>query len=187
MRRLLEPFKSAPKRPSLQRQAAAPTATSQAAPPLRVLFVCAGNICRSPTAAALFRAHAQRHAPQLHIEVDSAGTQGFHAGAAPDSRAQAVARARGLDLSGLRARLLSAEDFERFDWVIVMDRRLRATARRMAPRKHRRRVRLLMEFAPHLGVAEVPDPYYGEHRDFERAFELADQATRGLLRTLTGL
>lgn len=159
----------------------------QATRPLRVLFVCAGNICRSPTAAALFRAHAQRYAPELHIDVDSAGTQGFHAGAAPDDRAQAVARARGLDLSGLRARLLTAEDFEHFDWIIAMDRRNRAAARRIAPRKHRRRVRLLMEFAPHLGIAEVPDPYYGEHLDFERVFELADEATRGLLRALTGV
>ena len=160
---------------------------SQATRPLRVLFVCAGNICRSPTAAALFRAHAQRCAPQLQVEVDCAGTQGFHVGAPPDDRAQAVARARGLDISGLRARLLTAEDFERFDWIIAMDRRIRAAARRIAPKKHRRRVRLLMQFAPHLGVSEVPDPYYGEHTDFERAFELVDQATRGLLRSLSGV
>ncbi|HWG75607.1 MAG TPA: low molecular weight protein-tyrosine-phosphatase [Steroidobacteraceae bacterium] len=162
------------------------TSMSPAAPPLRILFVCAGNICRSPTAEALFRAQAQRYAPQLQVEVDSAGTLGFHIGEAPDDRAQRVARARGLDLSGLRARLLTAEDFESFDWIIVMDRRNRAAVRRLAPRKYRSRVRLLMEFAPHLGVAELPDPYCGEHSDFERAFDLAEQATRGLLRALTG-
>ena len=163
------------------------TVMSQATQPLRVLFVCAGNICRSPTAEALFRAHAQRYAPHLNIEVDSAGTQGFHAGAAPDNRAQAVARNRGVDISGLRARLLSAEDFEHFDWIVVMDRRNRAAVRRMAGKRHRARVRLLMEFAPHLGVSELPDPYYGVDRDFERVFELAEQATRGLLRALAGV
>jgi protein-tyrosine phosphatase len=83
--------------------------------------------------------------------------------------------------------LLSAEDFERFDWIVVMDRRNRAAARRIAPKKLRKRVRLLMEFAPQLGVSELPDPYYGEHADFERVFGLAEQATRGLLRALTGV
>jgi protein-tyrosine phosphatase len=154
---------------------------------VRVLFVCAGNICRSPTAEALFRAHAQRHAPQLLLEVDSAGTHGLHAGHAPDPRAQAVARARGVDMSALRARALTAQDFERFDWILVMDRHNHAAARRIAPARHRHRVRMLMEFAPQLGVHEVPDPYYGEKEDFERVFELAEQATRGLLRELGGV
>jgi protein-tyrosine phosphatase len=156
-------------------------------PPVRVLFVCAGNICRSPTAEALFRAQAQRHAPQLRVEADSAGTHGLHAGHEPDPRAQAVARARGVDMSALRARALTAEDFERFDWILVMDRHNHTAARQIAPPRLRDRVRMLMEFAPQLGVREVPDPYYGEQKDFERVFELAEQATRGLLRELGGV
>ncbi len=155
--------------------------------PVRVLFVCAGNICRSPTAEAVLRVLAQRHAPQLLLEIDSAGTHSLHAGDAPDPRAQAVAIARGVDMSGLRARPLTREDFERFDWILVMDRYNHAAARRIAPAGYRGRVRMLMEFAPHLGVREVPDPYYGEEKDFERVFELAEQATRGLLRELAGV
>ncbi len=90
-------------------------------------------------------------------------------------------------MSGLRARALTAQDFERFDWILVMDRDNHAAARQIAPARHRNRVRMLMEFAPQLGVLEVPDPYYGKQKDFERVFELAEQATRGLLRELGGV
>lgn len=153
-------------------------------PPVRVLFVCAGNICRSPTAEAVFRAMARRLAPQLAVEIDSAGTHGSHAGDAPDARAQAVARARGIDMSALRARQLVREDFERFDWILVMDRYNRAAALALAPAQRRQRLRLFMDFAPHLRQREIPDPYYGEAADFERVFELAEQASHGLLQAL---
>ena len=152
--------------------------------PVRVLFVCAGNICRSPTAEAVFRALAGELAPALSVEIDSAGTHGLHAGEAPDPRAQAVARARGVDMSQLRARRLVVEDFEHFDWILLMDRQNHAAALAMAPPQHRRRLRLFMEFAPQLRQREIPDPYYGEQADFELVFTLAEHAARGLLREL---
>src|SRR6185437_3381467 len=127
--------------------------------------VFAGNICRSPAAEAVFRALARELAPARAIEIDSAGTHGLHAGDAPDPRAQAVARARGVDMSRLRARRLVVEDFEHFDWILVMDRQNHAAALAMAPPQHRRRLRLFMEFAPHLRQREIPDPYYGEQAD----------------------
>lgn len=167
-----------------QRHKAAPDDISRSGQPIRILFVCAGNICRSPTAEAIFRALAHELAPQLALQIDSAGTHGLHAGDPPDSRAQAVARARGVDMSGLRARRLLAEDFERFDWILVMDRDNLAAASAIAPGRHRRRLRLFMEFAPHLNRSEIPDPYYGDRADFELVYELADQASRGLLRQL---
>jgi protein-tyrosine phosphatase len=152
--------------------------------PVRVLFVCAGNICRSPTAEALVRALAPQLAPALALEIDSAGTHGLHVGDAPDARAQAVAQARGIDMSQLRARRLEAEDFEHFEWILVMDRHNHAAALSMAPPQYRRRLRLFMEFAPHRRHREIPDPYYGGQADFELVFELAEQAARGLLREL---
>ncbi|HTT05880.1 MAG TPA: low molecular weight protein-tyrosine-phosphatase [Steroidobacteraceae bacterium] len=155
--------------------------------PVRVLFVCAGNICRSPTAEAVLRALASQLAPQLRLEIDSAGTHGLHAGDAPDARAQAVARAHGVDMSRLRARQLTVGDFGHFDWILVMDRQNHAAALSLAPPQHRRRLRLFMEFAPHLRHREIPDPYYGVQADFELVFTLAEQAARGLLRELARL
>jgi protein-tyrosine phosphatase len=152
--------------------------------PVRVLFVCMGNICRSPTAEAVLRSLAPRLAPELALEVDSAGTHGYHVGEPPDPRAQEVARSRGIDMSGLRARQLTPQDFERFDWILTMDRGNHTAALQLAPPARRRRVRLLLEFAPQLTLQEVPDPYYGGTADFERVFELAEQAGRGLLQAL---
>lgn len=154
--------------------------------PVRVLFVCMGNICRSPTAEAVLRALARELAPELALEVDSAGTHGYHVGSAPDERAQRVARAHGLDMSGLRARVLVREDFERFDRVLAMDARTYRSALALAPREHRRRLRLFMEYAPELQLRDVPDPYYGCAEDFEHVFRLTEQAARGLLRELAG-
>jgi protein-tyrosine phosphatase len=151
---------------------------------VRVLFVCAGNICRSPTAEALLRVLARDLAPELELEVDSAGIHGLHVGEAPDARSQAVARSHGVDMSRQRARQLVAADFDHFDWILVMDRSNHKAALAIAPPQHRRRVRLFMEFAPKQSHREIPDPYYGELADFERVFDLAEQAARGLLREL---
>jgi protein-tyrosine phosphatase len=151
--------------------------------PLRVLFVCMGNICRSPIAEGVFSWLAPRLRPDLAVEADSAGTHGYHAGRPPDARAQRVARAHGIDLSGLRARQLVAQDFERFDRILVMDRRNHDDALALAPERHDR-VRLLLDYAPQLALREVPDPYYGELSDFERVFQLSEQAARGLLQSL---
>ena len=156
----------------------------QGSAPVRVLFVCMGNICRSPTAEAVFRSLAQRLSPDLAFEADSAGTSNYHLGRAPDERAQLVARAHGIDMSGLRARQLVAEDFRRFDWILVMDLGNREIARALAPPELRHRVRLLLDYAPQLPLREIPDPYNGELSDFEQVFNLTELAARGLLQAL---
>jgi protein-tyrosine phosphatase len=152
--------------------------------PLRLLFVCMGNICRSPIAEGVFRWLAPRVRPDLAVEADSAGTHGYHVGRPPDERAQRVARAHGIDLSVLRARQLVAHDFDRFDQILVMDRRNHDTAMALAPPERRERLRLLLDYAPRVGLREVPDPYYGELSDFELVFQLSQQAARGLLQSL---
>ena len=151
---------------------------------VRILFVCMGNICRSPTAEAVFRSLAGRLAPELGLEIDSAGTHGYHVGHAPDERSQRVARAHGVELSGLRARQLTVADFDAFDLLLAMDRDNLEFARAMAPRGRRERVRLLLDFAPGQPLREVPDPYYGGLPDFERVYGLANEAARGLLEHL---
>ncbi len=152
--------------------------------PVRVLFVCMGNICRSPTAEAVLRSLSRRLAPELQLEIDSAGTHGYHVGDPPDPRAQEVARARGIDMSGLRARQLVPQDFERFDLILAMDQANYTAALALAPPKRRQRLRLLLEFAPQVSVQDVPDPYYGDTADFELVFDLTEQAARGLLQAL---
>jgi protein-tyrosine phosphatase len=152
--------------------------------PLRVLFVCMGNICRSPIAEGVFRWLAPRLRPDLAVEADSAGTHGYHVGRPPDVRAQRVARAHGIDLSVLRARQLVAQDFERFDQILVMDRRNHDAAMALAPPRRRDRLALLLDYAPQLALREVPDPYYGGLSDFEQVFQLSEQAARGLLQSL---
>ncbi len=150
----------------------------------RVLFVCLGNICRSPTAEAVFRDLASRHAEKLAIEVDSAGTHGYHTGSPPDERAIAAARRRGIDMSMLRARVVEAADFERFDLLLAMDEPVYERLRRIAPAGQSGRVRLFLEYAPQLSRREVPDPYYGGETGFEEVLDLVEEAARGLLATL---
>jgi protein-tyrosine phosphatase len=150
----------------------------------RVLFVCLGNICRSPTAEAVVRELARRQAGGLDLEVDSAGTHGYHAGDAPDERAIAAARRRGIDMSGLRARVVEKSDFERFDLVLAMDQAVHERLARIAPREHAARLRLFLEFAPQLGRRDVPDPYYGGATGFEEVLDLVEEGARGLLESL---
>jgi protein-tyrosine phosphatase len=162
---------------------------------VRVLFVCMGNICRSPTAEAVFADLLRREQPLAGIEVDSAGTHDYHIGQPPDRRSIAAARRRGIDMSALRARQLVAADFGRFDLLLAMDERNRRDmlARAPAPPAGARgaqtalaaRVRLLLDYAPELGVQEVPDPYYGTARDFEYVLDVIETAARGLLAALT--
>jgi protein-tyrosine phosphatase len=143
-----------------------------------------GNICRSPTVEEVFRHLVAREAPTLRITIDSAGTHDYHVGAPPDPRSQVAARRRGLDLAQLRARQLEAADFERFDYVLVMDEQNLTDARAIAPRQYRAQLRLFLEYAPELELREVPDPYYGGAAGFEQVLDLAEAAARGLLEEL---
>jgi len=147
----------------------------------RILFVCLGNICRSPTAEAVLSNLVRREAAELAIEVDSAGTHGYHTGSAPDERAIAAARRRGIDMSSIRARVVEAADFERFDLVLAMDEAVYERLRRIAPGQYAGRVRLFLEYAPQLNRREVPDPYYGGETGFEEVLDLVEEAARGLL------
>jgi protein-tyrosine phosphatase len=150
----------------------------------RILMVCLGNICRSPTAAGVLSHVLKREAPMLKVAVDSAGTAGYHIGAAPDGRSQRHALLRGIDLSGLRARQLNADDYRNFDLILAMDRDNLAAINARWPRGATARAQLFMEYAPELGEPEVPDPYYGGERDFERVLDLTHAAARGLIRAL---
>ncbi|MFZ2509141.1 MAG: low molecular weight protein-tyrosine-phosphatase [Steroidobacteraceae bacterium] len=150
----------------------------------RVLFVCLGNICRSPTAAAVFRHLAHREAAGLAVEADSAGTHTYHIGSAPDARTVAAALRRGIDMSGMRARVVEPADFERFDLLLAMDQQNYGHLLRMAPPERRDRVRLFLEFAPDQERREVPDPYYGGATGFEDVLDLVEEAARGLLAAL---
>lgn len=150
----------------------------------RVLFVCLGNICRSPTAEAVFREIVRREAADLGVEADSAGTHAYHVGSAPDKRATAAARRRGFDMGSLRARIVEPADFERFDLLLAMDAQNLDHLLGMAPAHRRDRVRLFLDFAPDLGRREVPDPYYGGATGFEDVLDLIEAASRGLLAAL---
>ena len=148
---------------------------------MRILFVCLGNICRSPTAAGVLRTLAAREAPELSIEVDSAGTAAYHVGEPPDPRTRQAAARRGYDLSALRARIVEPGDFERFDLIVAMDRENLRVLRRRAPPAAHERLRLLLEFAPEAGPEDVPDPYYGGPNGFDEVLDLIEAAARGLL------
>jgi len=151
---------------------------------MRVLFVCTGNICRSPTAEAIFRKLAADAGMQDAIFADSAGTHGYHIGEPPDPRAQAAAADRGYDLSGLRARRFERADFERFDLIVAMDRGHFAmlSARAQPPGAHK--LKLMMSYARRFKEQDVPDPYYGGPQDFERVIDMLEDAARGLLDSL---
>jgi protein-tyrosine phosphatase len=153
---------------------------------MKVLCVCLGNICRSPTAEGVLRALAAREFPGLVLQVDSAGTAGYHVGEPPDRRTIAVGRRRGYELSGLRARQVTPDDFHRFDYILAMDRNnlSELKARRLAGATAQ--LALFMSFAD-VGHDEVPDPYYGSVEDFERVLDLCEHAARGFLRSLQGL
>jgi protein-tyrosine phosphatase len=148
---------------------------------MKILFVCLGNICRSPTAEAVVRALAAREAPELDLEVDSAGTAGYHVGEPPDPRTREAAARRGYQLAALRARIVEPVDFERFDLILAMDRDNLKVLQRRAPLAAHERLRLFLEFAPDGAGVDVPDPYYGGSNGFEEVLDLVEGAARGLL------
>ncbi len=149
-----------------------------------MLFVCLGNYCRSPTAEGVFRQLLASEAPELPVEVDSAGTADYHIGSAPDPRSQRAALRRGIDLSGLRGRQISPRDFADFDFILAMDRDNLRDLEAMRPKNSRARVQLFMEHAPETGRSEVPDPYCGDAAAFEEVLDLTTAASRGLLAAL---
>lgn len=153
----------------------------------RVLFVCMGNICRSPTAEGVFRHVLATSAPDLQIEIDSAGTHDYHVGAPPDRRSIEAARRRGIDLSSLRARRVATEDFARYDLILAMDEENLQELRRRAPAVSHQRIRLMMEYAPQAPSRFVPDPYYGGAQGFEEVLDLLEEAAQGLLAELRAM
>jgi protein-tyrosine phosphatase len=150
-------------------------------PRISVLFVCMGNICRSPIAEGVFRRRVEEAGLARLIAVDSAGTHGYHLGARPDARAQAAAARRRYDLSRQRARQVTREDIEVFDYVLAMDLDNLAYLESLGPPEQRHKARLFLEYASAVELREVPDPYYGPEEGFELVLDLAEDASRGLL------
>ncbi len=148
---------------------------------VRVLFVCMGNICRSPTAEAVFRARVEEAGLVQHILIDSAGTHDYHIGDPPDARAQRAAQQRGYDMSALRGRQVGLLDFTRFNYVLAMDRANLAILHRLCPQPQRERLGLFLEYASRHDEREVPDPYYGGADGFERVLDMVEDAAEGLL------
>lgn len=153
---------------------------------VKILFVCMGNICRSPTAEGVFRHQVAERGLQRRFIIDSAGTHAYHVGEAPDPRAQSTAKRRGVDLSRLRARRVTAEDIEQFDYVLAMDRDNYKNLLAIAPASHEQKVRLLLDFAPEVSHDEVPDPYYGGISGFDRVLDMIEAASEGLLAEILG-
>ena len=146
-----------------------------------VVFCCMGNICRSPTAEAVFRAHVMKAGLEHNILIDSAGTHDYHIGEPPDRRAQHAALQRGYGMSMLRGRQIETGDFERFDYVLAMDRDNLAILQRLRPHGAESHLGLFLEFARHSKAREVPDPYYGGAEGFERVLDMIEDASAGLL------
>jgi protein-tyrosine phosphatase len=148
----------------------------------RILMVCLGNICRSPTATAVLQTIAARDA--LPLFVEGAGTADYHVGETPDPRSVAHGRRRGYDLSVLRARQVRVEDFQRFDLILAADQANLLALQRLAPRQAPAQLQLLLDYAPQQPLREVPDPYYGGPADFERVLDLCEMAAQGLISAL---
>ena len=159
-----------------------PTASTA---PLSVLFICMGNICRSPTAHGVFRHKLRQHGLDDQIRVDSAGTHNYHPGEPPDRRSQRAAAMRGYDLSDLRARQISDDDFIRHDLLLTMDWDNHALAEERCPPQHRRKLRRLAEFCRRHTAAVVPDPYYGGDAGFAHVLDLIEDACDNLIEELT--
>jgi protein-tyrosine phosphatase len=150
----------------------------------RLLFVCLGNICRSPMAEGVFRRVAEQEGVLHLFEIDSAGLGDWHVGQAPDTRAQAAAQNRGIDISGQSARQIAPGDYDRFDLLLAMDGSNYQELIELAPRDARHKIRRFLDFAPQVATKDVPDPFYGGSEGFDHALDLIEEASRGLLAEL---
>ncbi len=149
---------------------------------IKILFVCMGNICRSPTAEGVFRQLVKNVGLQAKIHIDSAGTHGYHVGETPDKRAQAAAKKRKIDISHHVARQVHRADFDQHDYILAMDRYNYEMLYRLCPPEHHPKIHLLMDFAPTAPQREVPDPYYERDSGFEDVLDLVSMAGHGLLK-----
>lgn len=150
-----------------------------------VLFVCTGNICRSPTAEGVFRKMVAESPLVGLIDIDSAGTHGYHIGSPPDARAIVHAAQRGIDITGLRGRQVRASDFERFDYILVADQLNMKFLQGMCPTRLQHKLEYLLDYGGEEGEFEVPDPYNGEAEDFDAALNLIEDGCVGLLEYLS--
>lgn len=153
---------------------------------VRVLMVCMGNICRSPLAHGLFEHMVNKAGLSDSIVVESAGTHAYHVGESPDPRSQQTAMRHGIDLSRQRARRVEQSDFEQFDYIMAMDQHNYSILIGNAPTEHQHKIRMFLEFAPHMNAEEVPDPYYGGADGFDRVYSLVEAASSGLLEHIRG-
>jgi protein-tyrosine phosphatase len=151
---------------------------------VKVLFVCTGNICRSPTAEGVFRHVVAQAGLAERVSIESAGTHDYHVGEPPDPRTQSAAAGRGYDLSAQRARRVERKDFGEFDYVLAMDESHLQLLGRLCPPQHAHKLKLFMEFGGNPAMHEVPDPYYGGREGFELVLDLVEQASWGLLNHL---
>ena len=156
-----------------------------AQPVISILFVCLGNICRSPLAEGVFRAVAAERGLSHLFRLDSAGTGGWHAGSAPDPRSVAIAARHGIDITGQCARKVAPEDFETFDLLLAMDRSNVEELLRMAPDDARRRIHLFLDYAG-VGQRDVPDPYFGGPDGFTDVYRMIREASESLLDRVAG-
>lgn len=151
---------------------------------IKVLFVCMGNICRSPTAEGVFTHLVESQGTRDRFMIDSAGTHAYHVGEEPDGRAQQTAQKRGIDLSFIRARKFARNDFEMFDHILAMDHDNYAILMDAAPPEHQSKVKQFLDYAPERDESDVPDPYYGGQNGFDHVFDLVEDASQGFYKSV---
>jgi protein-tyrosine phosphatase len=152
----------------------------------KVLFVCMGNICRSPMAEGMFRRAIREAGLDRYVETDSAGTHAYHVGSAPDPRAQQAVLRRGADISQLRGRKVVDADFDAFDYILAMDGDNYSKLTQRAPARHHGKIRRLLSFSRKYPNLDVVDPYYGGPQGFEENLDMIEDAVQGLIREITG-
>lgn len=151
---------------------------------INVLFVCMGNICRSPTAEAVFSNLLKEEGYSQYVHVDSAGTHAYHIGEQPDDRSQSTALKKGIDMSNQRSRVVTSSDFEYFDYILAMDRDNYSNLQKIAANNYLEKIHLFLNFSKEWAEKDVPDPYYGGTHGFDRVFDMVESASRGLLEHL---